>query len=148
MVILVRVYLLVGRIIIVPDRQSEQSTFFTNLKKGLFCRCPKCGVGKAYDGLLNLKDQCDVCDLKIGRNDIGDGAIVFLVFVLGFVLVPLAIWVDFKYEPSVLTHVFLWGVLGISATVALLRPTKTYILALIYCHRPDMWDEVKGHGDD
>ncbi len=126
-----------------PHRKSEQSAFFTNLKKGLLCRCPKCGVGKAYTGLLKLKDECAVCGLKIGSNDIGDGAIVFLVFVLGFVLVPLAIWVDFKFHPSVLTHIVLWGVVGVGGTVALLRPTKAYILALIYFHRPDMWGEKK-----
>ena len=77
----------------------------------------------------------------MAENDNGDGPAVFLIFILGFLLVPLAIWVDYAFSPALWVHAVLWSVLGIGLTVGMLRPAKAYVLALIYKHRPDMWKD-------
>jgi surfeit locus 1 family protein len=37
-------------------------------------RCPRCGKGKLYNGLLKIADRCVVCDLDLSAEDSGDGA--------------------------------------------------------------------------
>lgn len=105
------------------------------------CRCPRCGEGSVYDGFLSLKEECDCCNLPIAENDNGDGPAVFLIFIFGFLLVPLALWVDFRFEPPLWFHVILWSVVGFGLTILALRPTKAYVMALIYFHRQDLWND-------
>jgi uncharacterized protein (DUF983 family) len=51
------------------------------------CRCPRCGVGRLYDGLLlQVRAQCPVCGLDLTRQDAGDGPAVFVVFVLAAIV--------------------------------------------------------------
>lgn len=119
---------------------SLETGFFANLKKGLFCRCPKCGSGKIFKkNTLSFVDQCPSCGLKLAAHDSGDGPAVFLLFIFCFLIPPLAIWVDIAFKPSVWVHVLLWGGLCIGLTLLALRPAKAYVLALLYHHRRDLW---------
>lgn len=119
----------------------SESSFLKNLKQGLFCKCPRCGQGSIYSGILELKETCDHCHLNIADNDNGDGPAVFLIFIFGFILVPLALVIDYYFNISLIAHAILWSVLGVIFTIAALRPTKAYVMTLIYHHRPDMWKE-------
>jgi uncharacterized protein (DUF983 family) len=37
------------------------------------CRCPCCGRGKLYDGLLTVTPRCPECGLDFAVEDAGDG---------------------------------------------------------------------------
>lgn len=112
------------------------------VKLGMACKCPKCKNGYIFKpGLtLDLKDSCDECGLDLSKNDSADGPAVFLMFILGFALVPLALIVEFKFSPALWVHAVLWGVIGLAITVGTLRPLKAYIIALQYKHRPGDWE--------
>tara|TARA_Y100001936_G_C16011181_1_gene633680 strand:+ start:306 stop:731 length:426 start_codon:yes stop_codon:yes gene_type:complete len=120
---------------------NTQSVFWNNLKKGLLCRCPRCGEGSIYKGLILLKDRCSQCNLNIANNDNGDGPAVLLIFLFGFLLVPLALIVDYYLEPALWVHFILWSIIGVGFTILALRPAKAYVMVLIYHHRPDMWND-------
>ncbi len=104
----------------------------------LSCKCPRCGKGDLFPTRFSLtfKDKCDACNLDIGRNDTADGPAVFLIFILGFTIVPLALITELKFEPPVWVHIVLWLPLTIFAIIAMLRPAKAYVLALQLKHRP------------
>ena len=53
------------------------------LTAALKCRCPRCGQGRLFQGLLTVRERCTVCDLDLRRVDTGDGAAVAVIFVLG-----------------------------------------------------------------
>lgn len=112
------------------------------LKTGWACKCPKCQKGDLYKpGLtMDLRDQCDECGLDFTKNDSADGPAVFLIFILGFLLVPIALFVDAYYSWPVWLHAIIWGALAIVLTVGSLRPLKAYIIALQYKHRPSDWE--------
>jgi len=40
---------------------------------GLTCRCPRCGRGKLFDGLLTVAPVCSACGLDLKKEDSGDG---------------------------------------------------------------------------
>ncbi|MCC7305863.1 MAG: DUF983 domain-containing protein [Alphaproteobacteria bacterium] len=105
------------------------------------CKCPKCGQGDLYKpGLtLSLRDHCESCGLDLSRNDSADGPAVFLIFILGFLLVPLALLLEVLTHPPLWVHVILWSSLALGVTLGSIRPLKAYIIALQFKHRPGDW---------
>lgn len=111
--------------------------------QSLSCTCPKCGDSSLFNkGLfdLSLAGVCPVCGLNLAKNDSADGPAVFLIFILGFLLVPLALWVDAVWEPPLWVHAVVWGSLAILITVGTLKPIKSMVIALQYRHRATDWD--------
>jgi len=58
------------------------------LAAALGCKCPRCGRGALFKGFLTVADRCTACDLDLSEVDSGDGPAVFLIFILGFTVVP------------------------------------------------------------
>jgi uncharacterized protein (DUF983 family) len=105
------------------------------LRAALLCRCPRCGKGPVFKGLLDIRPTCPVCGLDLAANDSGDGPAVFAIFILGAVFVILAFWVEFRFEPPLWVHAVLWSALMPPAAIGVMRPAKAALLALAYRHR-------------
>lgn len=91
-----------------------------------------------FDGYLTVRDHCDACGLHLADHDSGDGPAVFVIFILGAVVVPLALWVETAFGPPLWLHAVLWGPAVMAGTLGLLRPLKGVMIALHYRHRsPD-----------
>lgn len=88
---------------------------------------------------MNLNERCAVCGLDLAKNDSADGPAVFLIFILGFALVPLALIFEFTIHPPLWVHAVLWSVVAIGITLGSLKPIKSCIIALQYRHRPGDW---------
>lgn len=84
-----------------------------------------------------------VCGLDLAKNDSADGPAVFLIFILGFTVIPLAMLVDVLFTVPLWLHGVIWTVVMLGLTVGSLRPLKAYIIALQYKHRPTDWEEGK-----
>jgi len=65
----------------------------------LLGRCPRCGRGALFKGLLDVREACPACGLDLRAHDSGDGPAVAAIFLIGAVAVGLAIWVDVRFEP-------------------------------------------------
>lgn len=112
------------------------------LKQALACKCPKCGQGDLYKpGFLNLSlnDVCSSCGFALSKNDSADGPAVFLIFILGFLLVPFALFIDHIFTPPLWVHAIVWTVVTLSLTLGLLKPIKSYVIALQLKHRASDW---------
>jgi uncharacterized protein (DUF983 family) len=107
----------------------------SSVAAGLSCRCPNCGKGKLFRGFLTLRPRCDVCGLDYSFADAGDGPAVFVIFLAGFVVVGLALIVEFKYQPPFWLHGLLWLPLILLTTLGPLRPLKGLLIALQHHHR-------------
>jgi uncharacterized protein (DUF983 family) len=59
---------------------------------------------------------------------------VFAIFILGFVVLGAALWVEFRLGPPVWVHVALWGLLTPLLALLLLRVLKATLIALQYKH--------------
>lgn len=110
------------------------------LGTGLLCRCPRCGQGRLFAGYLKVVDSCAVCGLDLREHDSGDGPAVFIIFILGFIVVPLAVWTEFRFAPPFWLHVAIWPVVLLGGTFALLPPLKGLMVALQYRHRSTSHD--------
>jgi uncharacterized protein (DUF983 family) len=101
---------------------------------GLACRCPRCGKGKLFAGFLTLAERCPMCGLDYSKADSGDGPAVFIIFVLGIVVVPLALGVEALFHPPYWVHALLWPPIILWVALALLRPFKATMIALQFKH--------------
>src|SRR3546814_4506734 len=43
---------------------------------GLACRCPRCGKGRLFSGILKIAERCNACGLDLRKQDAGDGPAV------------------------------------------------------------------------
>ena len=107
------------------------------LVAGLKCCCPRCGRGKLFSNLLNLRERCDQCGLDYAFIDTGDGPAVFAIFILGFLCVGGALIAEFKFGVPWWVHVLLWGVLTPVFAVFLLRFLKAALIALQFKNKAE-----------
>ena len=104
------------------------------VRAALGCRCPRCGRGKLFAGLLKVRAACEVCGLDLSAQDAGDGPAVFVIFFLGLIVVGLAAWVEMKFSPPIWIHLVLWTPFIIGGSVVMLRPLKAGLIAMQYRH--------------
>jgi uncharacterized protein (DUF983 family) len=104
------------------------------IRAALGCRCPRCGQGNLFTGLLNVRGACEVCGLDLSAQDAGDGPAVFVILFLGFIVVGLAALVEVKFSPPIWVHLVLWTPFIIVVSIAMLRPLKAGLIALQYRH--------------
>ncbi len=101
----------------------------------LLGRCPRCGRGRLFSGLLDVRPKCEICDLDLRGDDSGDGAAVFAIFIVGTIVVVGAFIVEFRLSPPLWVHAVLWPLVTVPLTVAVIRPVKATLLAMQYRYR-------------
>jgi uncharacterized protein (DUF983 family) len=105
------------------------------LEAALRCRCPRCGQGRLFRNLLEVRPACAHCGLDLAQSDAGDGATALVILVLGAIIVALAFWTEFRFAPPLWLHAILWPVITVPLAVAMIRPTKAALIAMQYRHR-------------
>ncbi len=100
-------------------------------------RCPRCGQGRLFAGLLTIRDRCEICGLDLRGADAGDGAPVGVMFVLGPILVILAFWMEFRFDPPIWVYVVVLAVISPPLAVALMRPAKAALVAIQFRYRSE-----------
>jgi uncharacterized protein (DUF983 family) len=105
------------------------------LRAAFACRCPRCGEGRLFVGLLSVRKTCEACGLDLSAQDAGDGPAVFVILFLGLIVVGLAALVEINFAPPIWVHLVLWTPLILVGAVAMLRPIKAGLIALQYRHR-------------
>ena len=105
------------------------------LHAALACRCPRCGRGRLFRNLLEVRPTCESCGLDLGKVDTGDGAAVGVILVLGAIVVTLAFWVEFRFEPPLWLHAVLWPPVTLALALPMIRILKAALVALQFRHR-------------
>jgi uncharacterized protein (DUF983 family) len=106
------------------------------------CACPRCGEGRLFKSryTLDVAERCDKCGLELAKNDSGDGPAVFLIFILGFSLVPLALITDALFAPPVWVHAIIWTLAALGICALTLRPAKALTIGIQFKYRPQDWE--------
>jgi len=114
------------------------------LGTGLGCKCPRCGRGKLFNGLLDVRDRCTHCDLDLTPHDTGDGATVFVILILGAIAVVLAIWLETALEPPIWAHLVVWIPVITIMSIMMLRPFKAILIGMHFKNLKHKYE----HGND
>ncbi len=117
-----------------PDASAAPPSAFLT---GVAGKCPRCGRGHLFDGFLSLRARCEECGLDYRFADSADGPAFFIMSIVGFIVVGLALGVEFAFEPPIWLHMVLWSALAIVLSLAMARPVKGLMIALQYTHRAE-----------
>ncbi|MCZ6886231.1 MAG: DUF983 domain-containing protein [Alphaproteobacteria bacterium] len=102
---------------------------------GLLCRCPRCGQGALFQGYIRVRETCSVCGENLAALEQGDGPAVFVITIMGFLVVGLALLVEIRYAPPLWVHALLWLPLILGGALGLLRPLKAIMVGIHYRYR-------------
>lgn len=102
------------------------------MARGLRLRCPRCGEGRVLQRFLEPTTACAACGESYAHIRTDDFAPWLGIFVIGHVLVPLAILVETWFHPSVLVHAALWAVVGMELVFFFLPRAKGMALGLMW----------------
>ncbi len=105
------------------------------VRSGLSGACPRCGDGRLFSGFLTVGKECRQCGLDYSFADAGDGPAVFVILIVGFIVVGLALWMEVNHGPPLWLHFILWIPLAIGLSLAALRLSKGILIALQYRNR-------------
>lgn len=99
---------------------------------GLKGHCPRCGEGRLFSGVLSIGKRCSVCGLDYSFADAGDGPAVFVILIVGFIVVGLALWLEVTFNPPLWLHFILWIPLVLVLSLGALRLAKGILVTLQY----------------
>jgi uncharacterized protein (DUF983 family) len=120
-----------------PDMHEDKADYppVEPISAGLRGRCPRCGEGKLFDGFIKPKAACSNCGLDYSFVDAGDGPVVFVILIAGFIFLGLALWMQVTYDPPLWLQFVLWIPLALIASLALMRMLKGVLITLQYAHK-------------
>jgi uncharacterized protein (DUF983 family) len=98
-------------------------------------RCPSCGKGKLFAGFLTFAPACAACGVNFSKADVGDGAAVFVMFIVGATVVPLAFILQFRFVWDSMAVLAVSAFVAIALSLGLLRPIKALLFTLQFKHK-------------
>ena len=119
------------------DERNDEAMYppVNPVTAGLMGRCPRCGQGALFEGFTKVKPSCSNCGLDYSFVDAGDGPVVFVLLIIGFIFVGLAFWMQVTYEPPMWLQFVLWIPLMVIAGLWLMRALKGVLIDLQYANK-------------
>ena len=121
-----------------PPPATRQAETRSPARAGAMGKCPRCGRGALFHRGLVLRYRCAICDLDYRFIDTGDGPAVFAIFILGFLVLGLALIAEFKFGVPVWFHVLAWGLLTPLLAFGILRGLKGLLVGLQYRNKAEL----------
>ena len=100
------------------------------ISTGLQGRCLRCAEGSLFDGYLEFAKACPACGLNLDIEDAGDGPAVFVIFIVGFLVIPIALGVHLAADWPIWLTAIVWLPIMLLCCMALLRPLRGLMLNL------------------
>lgn len=91
------------------------------VQTGLSGRCPECGEGRLFKSMLGFTESCSACAADFSDEDAGDGPAVFVIFIIGIFIIPMALAFHMILNPPLVVTFVLWGLIIIGVSLWLLR---------------------------
>jgi len=105
------------------------------MRRGFAKRCPQCGRGAIFDGLLKVKEHCPECGLHLAGHRADDAPPYFTILIVGHIIVPLALWLEQAHHPAEWVHYALWLPLTLLMSLWLLPRMKGALIGLQWAKR-------------
>jgi len=105
------------------------------IASGLAGVCPRCGQGKLLQGFLKPAPSCSNCGLDFRAEETGDGPIAFVILIWGAIVMGVAFWAEFAFDPPYWLFVVILIPITLGGGALLMRPAKSVLMALQLHHR-------------
>lgn len=102
------------------------------LLSSLNAKCPRCGKAPLFKSFLGLYRCCPACGLDFTKSDTGDGPSFFVMSVVSFIVVLLAVTGRYLWGLSMAGVLVFSIVCTITLSLLLLRPVKAFFVIQRY----------------
>jgi uncharacterized protein (DUF983 family) len=106
----------------------------TAVKRGVKCKCPKCGKGKLFADYLKIAPNCEACGLDYSFADPADGPAFFAMSLMMLLSVIFALWLEAAFAPPFWVHLLTTFPLVVGGSLGVLQPIKGWLFAAEYHH--------------
>ena len=104
------------------------------VETGLRGKCPQCGEGSLFKGFLSFQDICEACHADFTIEDAGDGPTVFVIFLVGIFIVPMALGFSMVLNAPLWLTYLIWIPIIILVSLLLLRLLRGVMFNLQWKH--------------
>ena len=120
-----------------PEQAASQGDWpiLPPFQTGIRGRCPRCGVGRLFDGFLKLRSGCDHCGLSYGFADPADGPAFFVLCFACIPAVTIALLIEVKFSPPFWVHLVTSLPFLLATCIPPLRPLKGWLICSQYFFR-------------
>ena len=103
--------------------------------RGLRGQCPQCGEKTLFRQYLKISDRCGACGLNLFGHQADDAPPYFTIFIVGHIIVPVALIVERMYMPPLYVHALLFCVMAILISLISLPMVKGAVVGLQWALR-------------
>ena len=107
------------------EPSADKRPVWRSLGLGLSGLCPHCGSGALFSSYLEV----------VYHHRADEAPPYFTMFLIGHVVLPLALIAEHLWHPTILVHLSLWVPLAIIMTVMILPKVKGAVVALQWALR-------------
>jgi uncharacterized protein (DUF983 family) len=129
------------------DEEREHRDIRTAMLRGFLNRCPKCGRGRLFGAFLKVADHCSECGEALHHQRADDAPAYFVILIVGHIVVPLMLTVEFALHPPYWVHLALWLPVTLALALCLIQPIKGAIIGLQWANRMHGFDG-QAHAED
>jgi uncharacterized protein (DUF983 family) len=115
-----------------PVEYRRHRPLATAIRRGLRRTCPRCGGAPSFRGYLTLVEACPSCGEPLGKIRPDDFPPYVTIFVVGHIVVPLALLAERTMAPPLAVQIVLWPALALLLTLALLPLIKGAVVGLMW----------------
>jgi uncharacterized protein (DUF983 family) len=98
-------------------------------------QCPQCGTKTLFRKYLKISDTCNACGLALSGHQADDAPPYFTIFIVGHVIVPVALIVERSYTPPLYVHAIMFCLLAIIVSLISLPLVKGAVVGLQWALR-------------
>lgn len=113
----------------------EERSRRTAMWRGLRGQCPQCGTKTLFRKYLKISDTCSACGLALSGHQADDAPPYFTIFIVGHVIVPVALIVERSYTPPLYVHAIMFCLLAIIVSLISLPLVKGAVVGLQWALR-------------
>ncbi len=115
-----------------PILYKQNIGFKSAITRGLRRRCPCCGEGNAFRGYLRPVEMCAVCNTQLGSIRADDFPPYLTIFLVGHIVVPLALIAEQNWSWSIQLHMWIWLPLTLALLLVILPFMKGAAIGLMW----------------
>jgi uncharacterized protein (DUF983 family) len=105
------------------------------IKRGLAGRCPACGEGRLFARFLKPAASCPHCGEALDGHQADDFPAYIVIIVLGHLLVPTMIEVNYWFDIPLGWQAAIWPTLTAVLAIAMIQPVKGGVIGYQWARR-------------